>query len=42
MLGGGQLDGSSILSEGVSEKLALETFLIEGGFGYEPISMFVG
>ena len=42
LLGGGTLNGDSVLQEGVSEKLALETFLIEGGFGYEPISMFVG
>jgi hypothetical protein len=42
MLGGGQLDGSSILSEGVSEKLALETFLIEGGYDIAPPMMFVG
>ena len=42
MLGGGQLDGSSILSEGVSEKLALETFLIEGGYDIAPPMMFCG
>lgn len=42
MLGGGTLNGGEVLSEGVNEKLALETFLIEGGFGYEPISMFCG
>jgi len=42
MLGGGTLNGGEVLSEGINEKLALETFLIEGGFGYEPISMFVG
>jgi len=42
LLGGGQLNGDTILSEGVAEKERLETFLIEGGFGVEPISMFCG
>jgi hypothetical protein len=41
MLGGGTLNGGEVLAEGVSEKLLLETFLIEGGFGYDPVNMFV-
>ena len=40
LIGGGNLNGGEVLQEGVSEKLALETFLIEGGFGdFSPISM---
>ena len=42
MLGGGTLNGGDVLAEGINEKLALETFLIEGGFGdFAPISMYV-
>lgn len=38
MLGGGTLNGESILSEGLAEKEALTEFLIEGGFGdFAPI-----
>jgi hypothetical protein len=43
LLGGGSLNGDAVLSEGVSEKEKLETFLIEGGYGdFQPISLFVG
>jgi len=43
MLGGGTLNGDAVLSEGISEKEKLETFLIEGGYGdFQPISLFVG
>jgi len=33
MMDGSTLNGGEILSEGVSEKKELETFLIEGGYG---------
>lgn len=40
--GGGSIDGSSILSEGISEKKELEDLLVSGGYGdFEPIGMFV-
>jgi hypothetical protein len=43
LLGGGTLDGSTILQEGIQSKAELETFLIEGGFGdMDPPMMFVG
>jgi hypothetical protein len=43
MLGGGTLNGGEVLQEGVSEKAALEQFLIEGGYGdFEGIGMFIG
>jgi len=39
LLGGGSLNGDAVLSEGLSEKEKLETFLIEGGYGdFAPIS----
>jgi hypothetical protein len=42
LLGGGTLNGEPILQEGLAEKEALETRLIEGGYGdVEPIMMFV-
>jgi hypothetical protein len=42
LLGGGTLNGDTVLSEGVSDKERLETFLIEGGYGdYDPIMFFV-
>lgn len=41
--GGGTINGDAYLSEGLSEKQELETFLIEGGFGdFDPLGMFVG
>lgn len=37
LLGGGSLNGDTILSEGVGEKKELETMLIEGGYGdFDP------
>lgn len=42
LLGGGTLNGESVLQEGVSEKQALEEFLIEGGHTSAPPMMFVG
>lgn len=43
LLGGGTLNGGEILQEGVSEKLALEAFLIEGGYGdFDPVMMQLG
>lgn len=42
LLGGGSLNGDSILQEGLADKERLETLLIEGGFGdTEPPMMFV-
>jgi len=43
MLGGGTLNGDGVLSEGISEKEKLETFLIEGGYGdFAPIAFSMG
>ena len=43
MLGGGTLNGTDPLQEGISEKLALEELLYSGGVGdAEPIGMFLG
>jgi hypothetical protein len=39
--GGGSIDGSSILSEGLEAKKELEQFLIEGGFSTDPPLMLV-
>ena len=44
LLGGGTINGDTILQEGVAEKEKLETMLMEGSGGYaayEPIMMFV-
>jgi len=41
LLGGGQLNGEAILSEGNAEKERLETFLIEGGYGDIDPPMFL-
>jgi hypothetical protein len=38
LLGGGNLNGSDVLQEGLADKERLETFLIEGGYGdFSPI-----
>jgi hypothetical protein len=42
LLGGGTLNGDSVLSEGIAEKAELENFLIEGGHNTSPPMMFVG
>jgi hypothetical protein len=43
LVGGGSFNGETILSEGVKEKEALETMLIEGGYGdFEPPMFLVG
>jgi hypothetical protein len=42
LLGGGTLNGDSVLSEGIAEKAELENFLIEGGHNTAPPMMFVG
>ena len=43
LLGGGTLNGDSILQEGVADKERLETFLIEGGYSdFGPIGLMVG
>jgi len=41
--GGGNFSGEMILSEGLKEKEALETMLIEGGYGdFAPTTMIIG
>jgi hypothetical protein len=43
LVGGGSFNGETILAEGVKEKEALETMLIEGGYGdFEPPMFLVG
>lgn len=43
LLGGGNFSGDTILAEGLREKEALETMLVEGGYGdFEPIGLVVG
>jgi hypothetical protein len=43
MLGGGNLNGTEILSEGVNDKKELEQLLIEGAYGDSPpVGFFVG
>lgn len=42
LIGGGTLNGGEILQEGVAEKERLENFLVEGGYGIDPIMMQVG
>jgi len=41
LLGGGSFNGESVLNEGNNDKEKLETLLIEGGYGQDPISMLV-
>jgi hypothetical protein len=42
LLGGGNFSGDTILAEGIREKEALETMLVEGGYGdFAPISFLV-
>ena len=41
ILGGGSLNGESVLQEGITDKKELEEMLVGGGFGdFEPIGMF--
>lgn len=43
LVGGGSFNGETILAEGIKEKEALETMLIEGGYGdFEPPMFLVG
>ena len=43
LLGGGSFSGDTILAEGLKEKEALETMLVEGGYGdFSPVSLLVG
>ncbi len=43
LLGGGNFSGDTILAEGIREKEALETMLVEGGYGdFSPVSLLVG
>ena len=43
LLGGGNFNGDTILAEGIREKEALETMLVEGGYGdFAPVSLLVG
>jgi hypothetical protein len=40
--GGGTINGTDVLSEGLAEKKELEQFLVEGGYGMDPPLVAVG